>query len=87
MQNIRSRNFYDVFQRELGKAERLGLTEVLLTVRDKQQKGWEYLEVEESLDRIKSEGHSIKTERHDSNNEHGFFGYFIIISVSKSNAS
>lgn len=80
---IKSRNFYDVVQREIAKAKRIGVDEAVLNVPDKQQKGWEFQEVQESLQKLNDEGYQVRTERLDSDNDFGFFGYLVWVSVDK----
>ena len=59
---ILSRNFYDVFLRERSKAKKVGWNEIVLAIPDKQQKGWEFEQVDESLEKLHSEGYKIRID-------------------------
>ena len=78
------KNFYDIFQNERGKMLRTGQDVVHLMVPDKAPEHlmFDKVEVNDSLDRLKGEGHSIKAHRMDSNSEDGFFGYFFSVSTN-----
>jgi hypothetical protein len=74
-------NFYNIFERVQGMMRKMGQDEVFLTIPDKQPEAFKFQEVQESLQRLKDEGHTIKVERMDSKSNHGFFGNVVWIST------
>ncbi len=78
------KNFYDIFQHERAKMQKLGLEIVHLAVPDKAPEHLKFAEVQKSANKLDKEGHKVTVQRMDSNSEHGFFGNFFMISCNPS---